>query len=284
MTVCLLVCWTFSVSSVVMLVYCVCMQMPLGEIRVGQPDGFNVTTRLWKRCIVEIWSKYKHAGAESSAQATADPLRGTDCYELDEKHIVTYILSCKAPPPLIMWLFCAERVKSAFMFEFKLKTEKRGRSNGRLCVLKKKRETQKASKHKKTRIKKIFVWEVLTVFVAGHRNVVDSSELETGAGQDLELHRTQNTCLEVWETHSDHTDTNFHFSVVQCVKSLNHFRWRRWSMQCFLRIGTVNRKNIKVSVTFLLEFLDAFSPLWPLIVRGEEEQVALDPHRKKQNS
>lgn len=281
MTVCLLVCWTFSVSSVVMLVYCVCMQMPLGEIRVGQPDGFNVTTRLWKRCIVEIWSKYKHAGAESSAQATA-------WHWLLQAGWETYCnlhSLLQSTPPLIMWLFCAERVKSAFMFEFKLKTEKRGRSNGRLCVLKKKvRETQKASKHKKTRIKKIFVWEVLTVFVAGHRNVVDSSELETGAGQDLELHRTQNTCLEVWETHSDHTDTNFHFSVVQCVKSLNHFRWRRWSMQCFLRIGTVNRKNIKVSVTFLLEFLDAFSPLWPLIVGGEEEQVALDPHRKKQNS
>lgn len=29
-----------------------------------------------------------------------------------------------------------------------------------------------------------------TVFVAGNRNVVDSSELETGAGQDLQLHRT----------------------------------------------------------------------------------------------
>lgn len=45
----------------------------------------------------------------------------------------------------------------------------------------------------------------LTVFVTGDRNVVDSSEFETGAGQDLELDRTQHTRLEIWKTHSNHT-------------------------------------------------------------------------------
>lgn len=32
--------------------------------------------------------------------------------------------------------------------------------------------------------------QFFTVFIAGNRNVVDSSKLETGAGQDLQLDRT----------------------------------------------------------------------------------------------
>lgn len=49
-------------------------------------------------------------------------------------------------------------------------------------------ETDKAFKH--NRIKKDVLCVFLTIFVTGDRNVVDGSEFETGAGQDLELHRT----------------------------------------------------------------------------------------------
>lgn len=38
---------------------------------------------------MEIRSKNKHIGAESSVQASANILRGIGCYKLDEKHIVT---------------------------------------------------------------------------------------------------------------------------------------------------------------------------------------------------
>lgn len=43
---------------------------------------------------------------------------------------------------------------------------------------------------KKDKCVRVFLFLFFTVFVAGNRNVVDSSELETGAGQDLQLHRT----------------------------------------------------------------------------------------------
>lgn len=44
----------------------------------------------------------------------------------------------------------------------------------------------KSTKHSRKKI----IFQFFTIFIAGNRNVVDSSELETGAGQDLELHRT----------------------------------------------------------------------------------------------
>lgn len=61
--------------------------MAFGEIRVGRPDGFNVTSSLWKLCNVEIWSKNKHIGV--ARRRPLPTLRGIDRYELDEKHIAT---------------------------------------------------------------------------------------------------------------------------------------------------------------------------------------------------
>lgn len=63
----------------------------LQEIRAGCPDGFNVTTCLWNRCNVEIWSKNKHVEAKSSMRATAVTLCGIQSFKQDEKHIATYI-------------------------------------------------------------------------------------------------------------------------------------------------------------------------------------------------
>lgn len=48
----------------------------------------------------------------------------------------------------------------------------------------------------------------------------------------------------------------------------------------FSEARSSQQNNIKASVTFLLEFLDAFPPLRPLVVRGEEEQVTLETQNK----
>jgi len=119
--------------------------------------------------------------SKSWAQATGGTLRGIDCYELDEKHIVTYILSCR-PPALIMWLL---EYNKGFCVD--LNSNQRGEEGECVWLCKKKKEKAEV---------------FLTVFVTRDRNVVHSSEFETGAGQDLELHRAQQTRLEIWETHS----------------------------------------------------------------------------------
>ena len=82
--------------------------------------------------------------------------------------------------------------------KFKLKAERRGSSNGRLCVCvcvfvigggKKRRKTNIQNVQTEDSKKDRCVCVFLTIFVTGDRNVVDSSEFETGAGQNLELYR-----------------------------------------------------------------------------------------------
>lgn len=226
-------CWTLSVSSVVRPVYCVCMRMAFQEIRVGRPDGFNVTTRLWKRCVVEIWSKYKHAGAASSARATADPPCGSGCYELDEKHIVTYILSCKPPPPpnkplsLCGFSFFAERVKDTFscfhFCGFKLKTENR-------------------TDNSVTRSYRLYCWsqECCGPFGAWNR-----SWSEPGALQNLK--RTPGGLENRQRPHRH--KLSCHFPALRCLKALN-----QWGAECFLRPDAVKRTRFRPALPFFWSF------------------------------
>lgn len=77
--------------------------------------------------------------------------------------------------------FCAERAKSN-----SLETEPEGIITVDCVFAIVKEEKHTSNKHRRT--KRIF--QFFTVFIAGNWNVVDSSELETGAGEDLELDRT----------------------------------------------------------------------------------------------
>lgn len=125
-----------------------------------------------------------------SQELSADPLCGTGRSTLDEKHIVNYILSCNATPPRAL-ILALRRSKVLFCRRFNSKQRQRKIK----CVEEKHRkyENMKDGNNKDKCIKGVFPPPTpffFTVFVAGNRNVVDGSELETGAGQDLQLHGT----------------------------------------------------------------------------------------------
>lgn len=96
--------------------------------------------------------------------------------------------SCRAPPPfllsLFMWLF-ALRGQNTLLGSNQLKTAPEG-----IATVENTFVIVKENKHKSTKYSRTELDFIFTIFIAGNRNVVDSSELETGAGQDLELHRT----------------------------------------------------------------------------------------------
>jgi len=77
---------------------------------------------------MEIWSKNKHLEAESSL--LPDTLCGSDCYEQDEKHIVTQIYLLQGPL-FSLCGFSVLRVKWVLLCEFTFKAEERETRNGR---------------------------------------------------------------------------------------------------------------------------------------------------------